>query len=61
MCARYILPWDSRALIHKAMKQHRSQLLWFRRLYMLFSRYMLINTLQEMDLVDIELELEIDD
>lgn len=28
---------------------------------MLFSRYTLINTLQEMDLVDLELELEIDD
>ncbi|XP_072516610.1 N-acetylglucosaminyl-phosphatidylinositol de-N-acetylase [Salminus brasiliensis] len=28
----------------EAMLRHRSQLLWFRRLYMLFSRYMFINT-----------------
>lgn len=30
----------------KAMLCHRSQLLWFRRLYILFSRYMLVNTFQ---------------
>ncbi|XP_023688844.1 N-acetylglucosaminyl-phosphatidylinositol de-N-acetylase isoform X1 [Paramormyrops kingsleyae] len=29
-----------------AMLRHRSQLLWFRHLYLLFSRYMLINTFQ---------------
>ncbi|XP_055432410.1 N-acetylglucosaminyl-phosphatidylinositol de-N-acetylase isoform X1 [Bubalus kerabau] len=29
----------------RAMSCHRSQLLWFRRLYMLFSRYMRINSL----------------
>ncbi|KAK1787847.1 hypothetical protein P4O66_016339 [Electrophorus voltai] len=28
----------------EAMLRHRSQLLWFRRLYLLFSRYMFINT-----------------
>ncbi|KAL6052303.1 hypothetical protein STEG23_014416 [Scotinomys teguina] len=30
----------------KAMSCHHSQLLWFRRLYILFSRYMRINSLQ---------------
>ncbi|KAK9974488.1 hypothetical protein ABG768_022581 [Culter alburnus] len=30
----------------KAMLCHRSQLLWFRRLYILFSRYMFVNTYQ---------------
>ncbi|XP_051751607.1 N-acetylglucosaminyl-phosphatidylinositol de-N-acetylase [Ctenopharyngodon idella] len=30
----------------KAMFCHRSQLLWFRRLYILFSRYMFVNTFQ---------------
>lgn len=30
----------------RAMFCHRSQLLWFRHLYILFSRYMLINTFQ---------------
>ncbi|CAH1382382.1 hypothetical protein MTP99_006356 [Tenebrio molitor] len=58
---RYLVTTTDRALIHKAMKQHRSQLVWFRRLYMLFSRYMLINSLQLMELSDIELDLEIDD
>lgn len=29
---------------YQAMRQHKSQLLWFRCLYLLFSRYMLINT-----------------
>lgn len=27
------------------MQCHRSQLLWFRRIYMLFSRYVVINSL----------------
>ncbi|KAK3084744.1 hypothetical protein FSP39_018202 [Pinctada imbricata] len=31
----------------RAMLSHRSQMEWFRYLYILFSRYMLINTLQE--------------
>ncbi|KAI2664488.1 N-acetylglucosaminyl-phosphatidylinositol de-N-acetylase [Labeo rohita] len=30
----------------KAMLCHRSQLLWFRRLYIFFSRYMFVNTFQ---------------
>ncbi|XP_023012641.1 phosphatidylinositol glycan anchor biosynthesis class L [Leptinotarsa decemlineata] len=58
---RYMVGFDDRDVIHKAMKRHKSQLMWFRRLYMYFSRYMLINTLQQMNLVDIELDLEIDD
>ncbi|CAH1957436.1 unnamed protein product [Acanthoscelides obtectus] len=58
---RYMNGFKDRRIIVKAMKHHKSQLVWFRRLYMLFSRYMLINTLQQMNLVDIELELEIDD
>ncbi|XP_068750353.1 N-acetylglucosaminyl-phosphatidylinositol de-N-acetylase-like [Montipora capricornis] len=31
-----------------AMFAHRSQLLWFRKLYILFSRFMLINTLEKL-------------
>ncbi|CAO3609955.1 unnamed protein product [Cunninghamella blakesleeana] len=34
-------------LTHKAMRQHRSQLVWFRWLYVTFSRYMYINELQK--------------
>lgn len=43
------------------MEQHESQLVWFRRLYLLFSRYTIINTLQQMDITDIELDLELED
>ena len=32
----------------KAMHAHRSQLVWFRKLYILFSRFMIINTLTEL-------------
>ncbi|KAK7173456.1 hypothetical protein R3I93_003315 [Phoxinus phoxinus] len=50
----WLLPSDFCCLIgqeeykraKKAMLCHRSQLLWFRRLYILFSRYMFINTFQ---------------
>ncbi|XP_078729716.1 N-acetylglucosaminyl-phosphatidylinositol de-N-acetylase [Lampetra fluviatilis] len=31
----------------QAMRRHRSQLVWFRYLYIVFSRYMLINTFSE--------------
>lgn len=32
-------------LTHKAMRQHTSQLVWFRWLYVTFSRYMFVNDL----------------
>uniref|UniRef100_A0A6P7HAQ4 N-acetylglucosaminyl-phosphatidylinositol de-N-acetylase-like n=1 Tax=Diabrotica virgifera virgifera TaxID=50390 RepID=A0A6P7HAQ4_DIAVI len=59
--ARFMGSLKDRSLIHKAMKKHVSQLKWFRRLYMYFSRYMIINTLQQMNLVDIELDLDLED
>ena len=31
--------------IQSAMKSHRSQMTWFRKLYVVFSRYMVVNTL----------------
>ena len=34
--------------LRKAMKAHKSQYVWFRKLYMLFSSYILINTYEEM-------------
>ena len=34
--------------LRKAMRAHYSQYVWFRKLYMLFSRYTLINTYDEM-------------
>lgn len=58
---RYILqrPHTRKPLL--AMRQHKSQLMWFRRLYVIFSRYMIINTLQQMTLGAAQLELDIDD
>jgi len=35
--------------IQRAMSAHRSQYVWFRKLYMLFSRYILINTYEQMN------------
>ena len=32
-------------VLQSAMQAHRSQYVWFRKLYMMFSRYVLINTL----------------
>jgi N-acetylglucosaminylphosphatidylinositol deacetylase len=43
------------------MKAHHSQYVWYRRLYMRFSRYTFINTLKEIEIVDLELDLELDD
>ncbi|CAK1590303.1 unnamed protein product [Parnassius mnemosyne] len=58
---RYFLRWTESRRITRAMKQHRSQMVWFRYLYVIFSRYMVINTLRKINLADIELELEVDD
>lgn len=54
-----ILNWRDFRLVQKAMAQHQSQMVWFRRLYVRFSRYMLINTLREMSISDVELEMQI--
>nr|XP_008509061.1 PREDICTED: N-acetylglucosaminyl-phosphatidylinositol de-N-acetylase-like [Equus przewalskii] len=42
----FVLTSKEVAQAKRAMSCHRSQLLWFRRLYVLFSRYMRINSLQ---------------
>uniref|UniRef100_A0A8C7B6T6 N-acetylglucosaminyl-phosphatidylinositol de-N-acetylase n=1 Tax=Neovison vison TaxID=452646 RepID=A0A8C7B6T6_NEOVI len=41
----FVLTSKEVAQAKRAMSCHRSQLLWFRRLYLLFSRYMRINSL----------------
>ncbi|XP_023369830.1 N-acetylglucosaminyl-phosphatidylinositol de-N-acetylase [Otolemur garnettii] len=41
----FVLTGEEVAQAKSAMSCHRSQLLWFRRLYVLFSRYMRINSL----------------
>lgn len=59
--SRYFLRWTESRRVVRAMRRHHSQMVWFRRLYVLFSRYMVINTLRLISLADIELELEVDD
>lgn len=54
-----ILNWTDFRLVQKAMYEHHSQMVWFRRLYIIFSRYMIINTLREMNISDAELEIQI--
>ncbi|KAG1664571.1 N-acetylglucosaminyl-phosphatidylinositol de-N-acetylase [Nymphon striatum] len=41
--------YDSIFTCQKAMKAHWSQLVWFRWLYIMFSSYMIVNTLQNLE------------
>lgn len=41
-------PFQVMTSVYEAMKQHKSQLVWFRWLYVVFSKYMIINQLQRM-------------
>jgi N-acetylglucosaminylphosphatidylinositol deacetylase len=54
---RTISKWHERRIVQKAMKEHKSQMVWFRKLYITFSRYMLINSLTEMNLETIEFDI----
>lgn len=47
--------------VRRAMAEHRSQMVWFRRLYVLCSRYMWINSWRQMSRSDVELEMQIDE
>ncbi|NXP29995.1 PIGL acetylase, partial [Scytalopus superciliaris] len=42
----FVLTEEETQQAKRAMRCHRSQLLWFRHLYMLFSRYMVVNSLR---------------
>lgn len=57
----YLITYDQKNGIKKAMAAHKSQYVWFRKLYMIFSRYTFINTLQEVCALDLELDLQFDD
>ncbi|XP_015512520.1 N-acetylglucosaminyl-phosphatidylinositol de-N-acetylase [Neodiprion lecontei] len=57
----YLLSFKQRKIIHMAMMAHKSQYVWFRKLYIRFSRYTLLNTLQEISTLDLELDVEFDD
>lgn len=58
---RYFLRWTESRRVVTAMKRHKSQLLWYRYIYLALSRYLVINTLRKISLSDIELELEVDE
>jgi len=45
--ALFVSGLDEIYLAQKAMRQHKSQMVWFRWLYILFSRYMAINELRK--------------
>lgn len=55
----FILNWNDFRRVQRAMYAHQSQMIWFRRLYINLSRYMVINTLREMQLSDAELEMQL--
>jgi len=57
----FILNWECGSVVRCAMKKHKSQMKWFRWLYIYFSRYMYINSLREINLSDVELEMQIQD
>lgn len=42
---RFVIGWKQYLVAIKAMVKHRSQLTWYRLLYLIFSRYMWVNTL----------------
>ncbi|XP_041338816.1 N-acetylglucosaminyl-phosphatidylinositol de-N-acetylase isoform X2 [Pyrgilauda ruficollis] len=44
--ALFILTEEETEQAKRAMRCHRSQLLWFRQLYLLFSRYLVLNSLR---------------
>ncbi|XP_077167320.1 N-acetylglucosaminyl-phosphatidylinositol de-N-acetylase [Paroedura picta] len=44
----FVLTREEAETAQRAMRCHRSQLLWFRRLYMFFSRYMVVNSLRSL-------------
>ncbi|XP_014467558.1 PREDICTED: N-acetylglucosaminyl-phosphatidylinositol de-N-acetylase isoform X2 [Dinoponera quadriceps] len=57
----YLVTREQKHTIKKAMAAHKSQYVWFRKLYMVFSRYTFINTLQEVSALDLELDLQFDE
>ncbi|XP_050084090.1 N-acetylglucosaminyl-phosphatidylinositol de-N-acetylase [Anopheles aquasalis] len=52
-----ILNWRARRVVQSAMRLHGSQMVWFRKLYIVFSRYMVINSLREINKSDVEFEI----
>ncbi|KAK6621242.1 hypothetical protein RUM43_011548 [Polyplax serrata] len=58
---KYVVAMDKRNMIRQAMRAHKSQYVWFRKLYMYVSRYIFINSYKEIDVLELELDFEVDD
>lgn len=56
-----VVGWKDHRRLQRAMAQHRSQMVWFRRIYVRCSRYMIINSLRELSVSDADLELQLVD
>lgn len=54
----FVLNWREKRIIKKAMEAHKTQMQWFRYLYVIFSRYMYFNTFKEIEPAYVQLELE---
>lgn len=54
----YIVPFSGSRVVREAMHKHRSQIVWFRAIYIYLSRYMYINTYKELELEDVQLLLQ---
>ncbi|XP_015593487.1 N-acetylglucosaminyl-phosphatidylinositol de-N-acetylase [Cephus cinctus] len=57
----YFVDYNQRRIIKEAMAAHKSQYVWFRKLYMIFSRYTFINTIQEVVELDFDLDFQLDE
>lgn len=59
----YVYPvnFKEHCIIKSAMKAHKSQLVWYRRIYIDMSRFMYINTFKEMEFSDVLFDFELDD
>lgn len=54
----YIVSRRERHIIKRAMHAHKTQMQWFRYLYIIFSRYMYFNTFKEIEPSYVQLELD---
>uniref|UniRef100_A0A1B6LX52 N-acetylglucosaminylphosphatidylinositol deacetylase n=1 Tax=Graphocephala atropunctata TaxID=36148 RepID=A0A1B6LX52_9HEMI len=58
---KFVVSWWDTRKIQEAMREHHTQLKWFRKIYIFVSRYMYINTYKELDKDDVQLCLQMYD
>jgi N-acetylglucosaminylphosphatidylinositol deacetylase len=57
----YVVSMRESGTIRKAMHQHKSQMVWYRFLYIYLSRYMYVNAYKELESDDVQLVLQMAD